>query len=693
MMTFTTKTKIYIFVFLLSLGFITSSCDKEHEYGFQPNAVQTLEVSDVNQTLATVSGNIVSDGGKELTERGICWHTAPEPKITNNKVSNDAPILGTYECILNNLSPGTIYYVRAYARNSAGTAYGNELSFTTNPATLPVIASTKIATIITQTTASSGGVISSDGAATITAKGVCWKTTVNPTISDSKTTDGTGLASFNSSLTDLLPNKTYYVRAYATNSVGTAYGNLISFTTLAPTLPTIQTNQISAITQTTATSGGNITNNGGATVTSRGVCWSTGPIPTINNNVITSGNGDGIFTSNITGLNPGTTYYVRAYATNSVGTAYGNIVSFVTSPATIPTGVQTNTVSSITQNTALCGGNVTGTGGVSITQKGVCWSNTSSTPTIANPKTIDGSGTGTFSSSISGLNPSTTYYVRAYATNSIGTAYGNTRTFTTTGPVVPTVSNTTAITSITATTALSGGTISDTGGATITAKGVCWSNTNSNPTIANSVTNNGTGTASFTSSLTNLLPNTVYFVRAYATNSAGTGYGILRTFSTLAVPLSVGQSYQGGIIGYIYQPGDIGYVNGQTHGIIATTSNQSTGVTWGCSTTSIAGTSINLGSGLNNTNLIVNGCTTNNIAARICFNLSAGGYSDWVLPSREELNKLYSNRFAIGGFSNVSYWSSSQSTTSNAQSLNFSSGVLNSTPKTSTLYVRAIRYF
>lgn len=689
------KIKLKFLIILSTIVIIVNSCDKDHEYGFQPNAVQTLEVSNINQTLATVSGNIVSDGGKELTERGICWHTLAQPTIANNKKTNTPYILGNYECVLNNLLPGTTYYARAYARNGSGTAYGNELSFTTNPATLPIIASTNSATIITQTTASSGGVISSDGAATITAKGVCWKTTANPTINDSKTTDGTGLVSFNSSLTNLLPNKTYYVRAYATNSVGTAYGNQITFTTLALALPTIQTNQISAITQTTATSGGNITNNGGANVTSRGVCWSnTNSNPTINNSITNNGNGNGSFTSALTALNAGTIYYVRAYATNSVGTAYGNIITFTTSPATTPLGVTTSIISLITQNTASSGGNVTGTGGAAIIQKGVCWSNTTSSPTISSPRTVDGSNTGTFSSSMSGLNPSTTYYVRAYATNSIGTAYGNTRTFITTGAVVPIVSSTTAITSITATTALSGGTISNTGGSPITAKGVCWSNTNSNPTIANSITNNGTGTTSFSSSLTNLLPNTVYFVRAYATNSAGTGYGTIRTFTTLPAPLAVGQSYQGGIIGYIYQPGDIGYVAGQTHGIIATTSNQSTGVTWGCSTTSIAGTSINLGSGATNTSLIVNSCTTSNIAARICFNLSSGGFTDWVLPSSQELNKLYLNRLSIGGFSNVSYWSSSQSSTSLAISINFGSGgTLNTSSKNSNLHVRAIRYF
>ncbi len=689
------KKNIKNFLILIITFFcVIISCDNDHEYGFKPNAVQTMEFKDVNQTNAIVSGKIVSNGGKELTERGICWHTSANPVITNNKKTSPPYSLGELDCLINNLLPGTKYYVRAYARNSSGTAYGNELSFITNPATIPIISSTKNATSISQTTASSGGIISSDGAANIIAKGVCWKTTQNPSINDPKTTDGIGTASFNSIITGLLPNTTYYVRAYATNSVGTAYGNQITFTTLAPTIPTIQTTAISSITQTTASSGGNITDNGGAAVTSRGVCWSNiNSNPTIANSFTNNGNGNGTFTSALTGLNPGTTYYLRAYATNSVGTAYGNLITFTTTAATIPTGVTTSNITSTTQVTASCGGNVTGTGGAAITQKGVCWSNTTSSPTISNPKTIDGSGVGTFTSSITGLNPSTTYYVRAYATNSVGTAYGTTRSFTTSGAVIPTVTSTTPVTSITSNSAVSGGTVSSTGGANVTARGVCWSNTNSNPTIANSLTNSGTGVGTFTSNLQNLNPNTLYYVRAYATNSVGTGYGNVVTFTSSPPPLAVGQSYLGGVIGYIYQPGDIGYINGEVHGIIATTSNQSSGITWGCSGISISGTSINLGAGSNNTTLIVNGCSTNNIAARLCFNLSSGGYTDWVLPSTNELSRLYTNRLAIGGFNNVSYWTSTQLTSTTARSINFSTGVLNSTTKTSSLYVRAIRYF
>ena len=123
---------------------------------------------------------------------------------------------------------------------------------------------------------------------------------------------------------------TYYIRAYATNGVGTAYGNELTATKSA-NLPVLTTAAVTSLASTSVTSGGTISNDGGSEVTARGVCWSTSPSPTISNSKTTDGSGSGTFTSNLTGLLPGTAYYVRAYLTNSVETAYGSQVSFTTS--------------------------------------------------------------------------------------------------------------------------------------------------------------------------------------------------------------------------------------------------------------------------------------------------------------------------------------------------------------------------
>ncbi|MFH1159429.1 MAG: hypothetical protein V1733_00575 [bacterium] len=391
--------------------------------------VFTSPVTNITQTTATSGGHVTSDGGSPVTARGVCWSTSSNP-TTSDSHTLDSSGTGVFVSHLTGLTLNTFYYVRAYATNSVGTAYGNELTFTTLPApVLPTVFTTAV-TNITQHTATSGGHITSDGGSPVTARGVCWSTSSNPTTANSHTLDGSGTGVFVSNLTGLTPNTLYYVRAYATNSVGTAYGNELTFTTLPPVLPTVFTTAVTNITQHTATSGGHVTSDGGSSVTARGVCWSTSPNPTTANNHTLDGSGTGVFVSNLTGLTPNTLYYVRAYATNSVGTAYGNELTFTTLPAPVLPTVFTTAVTNITQDTATSGGHVTSDGGSPVTARGVCWS-TSSNPTTANSHTLDGSGTGVFVSNLTGLTPNTLYYVRAYATNSVGTAYGNELTFTT----------------------------------------------------------------------------------------------------------------------------------------------------------------------------------------------------------------------------------------------------------------------
>lgn len=195
---------------------------------------------------------------------------------------------------------------------------------------IPTLTTTAIISI-TATTASSGGNITDDGGASVTARGVCWSTSQNPTIADSYTTDGSGTGSFISNISGLTENTTYYVRAYATNSAGTVYGDQQSFTTLA----SVTTTAISNITATTASGGGFIATGGGASITARGVCWSTSTNPTIADSKTTDGTGTGSFTSSLIRLTSNTTYFVRAYAINGGGTAYGNQESFTTDPATV----------------------------------------------------------------------------------------------------------------------------------------------------------------------------------------------------------------------------------------------------------------------------------------------------------------------------------------------------------------------
>lgn len=320
---------------------------------------------------------------------------------------------------------GTTYYVRAYAYSGPSAVYGAQVPFTTND--VPTV-TTASPSEVTDTAATCGGIVTSDGGLTVSARGVCWSTSQNPIVSDSKTTDGTGTGAFTSNLTGLTANTTYYVRAYATNNVGTAYGNQVSFNS-SMTSASVTTQDVSDITASTATGNGTIVNAGSPAATQHGLCWSTSVNPTTADNKTELGavSSTGTFTSGITGLQAGTTYYVRAYATNSLTTAYGTQTQFTTD--TTPT-VTTGDISGVTSDAASAGGNVTDDGGDTVTARGVCW-NTTGTPTVADNKTTDGTGEGAFISSMTELSADTTYYVRAYATNSVGTVYGNQKTCTT----------------------------------------------------------------------------------------------------------------------------------------------------------------------------------------------------------------------------------------------------------------------
>jgi uncharacterized protein (TIGR02145 family) len=290
----------------------------------------TLPVTNVSYTSADSGGNISSDGGGTIAvgARGVCiaTHTVPTTSDTINASGTGGT--GSYAAGFTNLTANTTYYIRAYATNSAGTGYGNQLSFTTLAYSIPTVTTTAI-TNITQTTASSGGVINNNGGIAATVKGVCWSTSPNPTTVNNKTTNGSGDNGWTSSITGLTANTLYYVRAYATNTGGTGYGNQLSFTSGA-VIATLTTNAVTSITTSTAISGGNITSNGGASVTANGVCWNTSGTPTIADSKTVQYEGMGAFVSTLSGLSEDTLYYVRAYALNGVGVAYGDEKSFTT---------------------------------------------------------------------------------------------------------------------------------------------------------------------------------------------------------------------------------------------------------------------------------------------------------------------------------------------------------------------------
>ena len=503
-----------------------------------PPSLTTTALSSITSVSVATGGSVVNNGGAPITARGVVWDTLTNPLVTKNRSINGS-INNIFLDTIRGLAGSRIYYVRSYATNSAGTAYGNEVSFTTLIPVVPTVTINPI-DLITNVSARSGGAISSDGGAAILSKGIVWSTFPNPTISNSKTTDGSGLAPFTSQLTGLLGDSVYYVRAYATNATGTGYSSQLNFTAITAVLATVTTNPITSITSNSAISGGNVTASGGGVISARGVVWNTSPAPTLSHFKTTDGTGTGTFTSNLTSLTPpGTTYYVRAYVTNSIGTSYGNEVTFTTL-AVAPT-VITKPVTAITPTSATSGGTITLTGGAPHSEKGVVYG-TATNPTILNTKLVDNTVGLDWVSNIIGLTGNTKYYVRAYATNVIGTSYGVLDSFTT-SPIIPTLT-TTIVTAITQTSSISGGNISSNGGSPITARGIVWSKT-VNPVLGtpSTSTDGAVTTGAFTSNVTNISSGITYYVRAYATNAIGTAYGSQQIFTSLPIIDSSNNQY------------------------------------------------------------------------------------------------------------------------------------------------------
>ena len=336
-----------------------------------------------------------------------------------------------------------------------------------------------------------------------------------------------------------VPFALYALNSGTTNSASLPQGNTVgdvlswngSAWTVATSngstnLPEVNTQEASDITGSSARVEGEFWLDGSSSITAKGVVWSENPEPTVALPTKTDeGPGATNFESQLTGLSPNTTYHYRGYATNAAGTFYGDEQTFTTGE-----GVVALTTSSVVRDPfpemsedmmfdggAGSGGNISDDDGTVITARGVCWS-TLANPTIADSKTEDGTGAGSFSSRLNGLVWNTTYYLRSYATNATGTFYGSEQRFTYPLPFVALSMGGYTAESVQIQTSF----IYFEENSIITS-GVCWS-TSANPTIADNKQENNMGTDYFDTALTELAADTTYYLRSYATTEMGTYY-------------------------------------------------------------------------------------------------------------------------------------------------------------------------
>jgi hypothetical protein len=425
---------LYHYRVVAQKGFdITNGADMTFTTGALPPTADTNAATAVTGTGATLNGtvNANNDSTTVTFEYGLTTAYGTTVTADQSPVTGGSNTAVSYS--LTGLTTNTTYHYRVVAQNSSGTTYGADMTFFTGTA-LPTVTTGAASSIGSTSATLNGTVNANNGSTTVTFE--YGETTAYGRTATADQSPVTGSIDTAVSVTpiDLLPNTTYHFRAVGQNAAGTTYGGDMTFTTNAANAPTVTTANVTNIAATSATSGGNVTDEGGAPVTARGVCWSTIPSPTIADNFTVDGSGGGAFTSTLTGLSPLTIYYVRAYATNLFGTVYGQEIQFTSNGANTPT-VTTRAVTQITADSARSGGYITDNGGFPVTARGVCWS-TGPNPTIANNRTTNGTGTGAFTSYLTNLAENTTYYVRAYATNSVGTAYGGQLQFTSKSAVV-----------------------------------------------------------------------------------------------------------------------------------------------------------------------------------------------------------------------------------------------------------------
>ncbi len=438
--------------------------------------------------------------------------------------------------------PGTLLYDTGYywkiiaTDPRGGVTSGPVWSFRTSKQLHPPIVQTEAVTGITQTTASSGGTVTDDGGAQVTARGICWsETNLLPVITDNNISGGSGTGTFVCGMSNLKIRTRYHVRAYATNLLGTGYGDTLSFTTQGPlvTSPEVTTDAVTVFNTTTAVVGGNVVSDGGSAITERGFYYGLSADLPANGRKVLVANGTGPFSYGLTDLARGTTYYVMAFAGNGIAApGYGKVEKFTTLLVEVVKPAVKTAIGAITFSTADVGGEVTSDGGSPVTEWGIYISKESNPSSPENKVKYPGGGTGKFMQVRLNLTPATNYYVSAYATNIAGTGHGEILTFKTNPePAVPTVV-TVQVLDTTATSATVIMAITDLGDSPVTEFGICYGG-NPGPDLSGSVVRLYGGSKDiFRIGLTGLKSKTKYYARAYAKNNSGAGFGLDLTFTT-----------------------------------------------------------------------------------------------------------------------------------------------------------------
>lgn len=384
---------------------------------------------------ATLSVNLLDDGGSEMTVSGFCWtdDVNKTPTIQDN-VQNFTFQNETMSGTITGLEPNKSYRVCAYASNATGTGYSESIIVTTKNMYTPTLDKiTQVASENLSVTLSSKVLDAGNG--NVNCIGFCWSTENKEPDTDQMIIDLSEQLEankFTTTIDKLSFSTTYYIRAFAINEMGTGYSETFTYQSVDPKVPELKEIELTDSTDTSITVSSQLLESGTSQVKNIGFCWSKeNPEPSINDTHIdlTEQMEGADFSTVITDLKPGSTYYVRAYATNEEGVGYSQTFTHQTRQLPVPVLSEVE-INNYTGTSISVSAQILEDHSTTIEKQGFCWSTESQEPTIQHNALDlnDQIGSSTFSATINELNPNTTYYIRAYAINSEGVGYSQTVT-------------------------------------------------------------------------------------------------------------------------------------------------------------------------------------------------------------------------------------------------------------------------